>query len=353
MVPLAINTYSNLTLELWSLVSPVHEGQYTASLAFGATDAGGAGQNYIMMQPTRGGAEGSSGQIIDVGGGGESRVNTMQDLSDGRIHHTVLTISATEVAYYVDGVQIGTAPLDAPSLPGVSTQFAYLGDSVWAGDPILNGALYEFRIYDDVKSSADVTNLFNAGCQAGCGNLYMEVNRNTGAATLFNGLSTKDMIIYQVGSAKGALNGSNWLSVTDNYDQDDGGELDSDDQWEIVSQTNTLLREQDPIGQGAEDGGAFGNNTTIPLGNIWTKSPFEDLQVTMTILDSNQLEQQLTVPVFFVNGVNGAPFGRSDFDLDGDVDTNDYLTLAQIILRIWEERCTSTRSHAATSTVTW
>ena len=33
------------------------------------------------------------------------------------------------------------------------------------------------------------------------------------------------------------------------------------------------------------------------------------------------------MPVFFVNGPDDAPFSRSDFDLDGDVDTSDYLTL--------------------------
>jgi hypothetical protein len=116
--------------------------------AFGGT-TGGTGQNYIMMQPTRGGAEGSSGQIIDVSTNAEARVTGPVDLADGRIHHTVLTISETEVAYYVDGVQIGTAALGAPSLSGVSTQRALLGDSVWDGDPLINGAIYEFRVYDD------------------------------------------------------------------------------------------------------------------------------------------------------------------------------------------------------------
>jgi hypothetical protein len=322
---LAINTYSAVTLELWSLVSPVHEGQYTATVAFGGTDANGNGINYIMMQPTRGGAEGSSGQIIDVGGGGESRVNTMQDLSDGRIHHTVLTISGTEVAYYVDGVQIGTSPLDAPSLAGVSTQRALLGDSVWNGDPFLNGALYEFRIYDDVKSPTDVTNLFNAGCLAGCGNMFLEIDRDTGAATLVNGLSAKDVVIFNIASAKGALNTTGWLSITENYDQDNGSEFDDDDVWEIVTETKTVLREQDPISSGANDGGVFDDD--VPLGNIWTQSPFEDLQVTITILDENFVEQQLSVPVFYINGFNDAPFRRSDFDLDDDIDADDYATL--------------------------
>ena len=113
----------------------------------------------------------------------------------------------------------------------------------------------------------------------------MEVDRNTGAATLFNGLSDKDMVSYRIDSAKGALNTTNWLSITGNYDQNDGGELDNDDEWEILSQTKQLLREQDPLTGGANDGADFDN--TFALGNIWTKSPFEDSQVTLTVLDQN------------------------------------------------------------------
>jgi hypothetical protein len=323
---LALNSYTSLTLELWSLVSPVHEGQYTAMAAFGGT-TGGTGVNYIMMQPTRAGGEGSSGAIIDVTTTAEARVTDTVDLSDGRIHHTVLTISGTAVNYYVDGNLIGTAALGAPSLSGVSTARALLGDSVWDGDPLINGAIYEFRVYDDEKSATDVTGLYNAGCQAGCGNMYLEVDRDTGAATLFNGLSLKNAVIVDIGSAKGALDTTGWQSITNNFDSNDGGEFDVDDEWQITSQTPTLISEEDFIGQGSEDGGAFANGETLPLGNLWTKSPFEDLTFTLTVLDANFIEQSLSVPVFFVNGPNDAAFSRSDFDLDGDVDEQDYLTL--------------------------
>lgn len=327
---IAINTYSQLTIESWIAVSQVHEGQYTASMAFGNTVAG-VGQNYVMMQPTRAGAAGGSGNFRVPMDGAEIIIAGPNDLSDGRIHHTVMTIdmAADQMAYYVDGVQIGTAALAGRSLADVSTNFAYLGRSVWSGDPRLQGAIYEFRIYDDAKNSSDVANLFAAGCQAGCGNLYMEIDRNTGAAVLHNGLSTKNMIIYGISSPKGALNGNNWLSLTNNYDQNSGGSLDPNDEWMITSQTKTLLSEEDFLGQGAEDGAAIVKGAAIQLGNIWTKSPFEDLQFSMTILDSNFLEQTFSVPVFFINGINNAQFSRSDFNTDGVINEADYLTLTQ------------------------
>ena len=41
---LAINTYPNVTIETWQIVDPKHAGQYTASVGFVDTDAGGAGR---------------------------------------------------------------------------------------------------------------------------------------------------------------------------------------------------------------------------------------------------------------------------------------------------------------------
>lgn len=324
---IAINGYSALTFEMWASVSTVHANQYTASVAFGTTVAG-SGSQYVMMQPTRGGAAGGSGNFLDAAGGAELVIAGPNDLSDGRIHHTVTTIDATNMSYYVDGVLIDTQPVGARSLANVSTNFAYLGRSVWSGDPRLQGAIYEFRIYDDAKDAIAVQDMFSVGCQDACGEMYMEVDRNTGAATLFNGLSAKNVVISQISSAQGALDPNNWLSITNNYDEDSGGhQFDSTDQWEIVSQTKGVLQEQDPLGQGAEDGGVFDSSFPVPLGNIWTKSPFEDLNVTLTILDENFAEQQISVPVFYINGIDDAPYKRSDFDLDGDIDETDYLTM--------------------------
>ena len=322
---IAINTYPALTFEMWAAVSTVHGNQYTASAAFGTTDAGNTGQNYVMMQPTRGGGQGSSGGFRVPVGGAELLIAGTTDLNDARLHHTVVTINATDMAYYVDGVQIGTQPLGGRSLADVSTDFAYLGRSVWGFDPRLQGGIYEFRIFDDALDAATVTSRFNSGCLDSCGNLYMEVDRDTGSAKLVNDLSPKNMILYQIGSAKGALNSTGWAPITNNGDQDSGATIDPDDLWQINMQTNTNLSEQIQAG-GAGNGAVF-DSDDIPLGNIWTKSPFEDVQFTMTYLDASFIEQQLSVPVFFVNGPDDAPFSRSDFNLDGDVNTSDYLIL--------------------------
>lgn len=325
---IGVNAYSELTFELWSAVSTVHEGQFTASVAFGATDEGGVGQNYVMMQPTRGGAQGSSGQIKTPLNGPEILIAGENDLSDGRVHHTVVTVTETELAYYVDGQQIGTQALDpgTTSLADVSTDFAYLGQSVWGADPLLTAALYEFRIYDDAKDATAVADLYNAGCQDACGNIFLRIDRDTGAATLSNSLSARNIVISEISSPSGALDPDMWTSIAGNYDSSSTGDgsVDPDDMWERTSETKTLLSELDPIGEGDDDGAVF--DSDIDLGNMWTKSPYEDVQVTLTILDESFIEQEIPVAVLF-EGNGGEPFSRSDFDLDGDIDEDDYLTL--------------------------
>jgi hypothetical protein len=321
---IGINAYTALTIESWIAVSQVHEGQFTASMAFGDTVAG-VGQNYVMMQPTRGGAAGGSGNFRVPLDGTEIVIAGPNDLSDGRIHHTVMTIdiAADEMAYYVDGVQIGTSALEGRLLSDVSTNFAYLGRSVW-NDPRLQGSMYEFRIYDNALSATDVATNFATGCTAACGEMYLEIDRDTGAATLFSSLSPRDMIVYEITSAKGALDPNGWTPIAENGDADSGMHIDPDDAWEVVSATQTNLREQIQL-SGALNGAVF--DSAISLGDIWTKSPFEDSQITLTVFDENFAEQLLSLPVFFINGVNDAPYQRSDFNLDGEIDTDDYLIL--------------------------
>jgi hypothetical protein len=327
---LAINTYTNLTIEAWVMVDPKHSGQYTASIGFGDTDAMGNGQQYILMQPTRGGPDGDSGQITPTSAGGEVRVNTQKDLSDMHLHQTLLTISGTELAYYLDGVQVGTtATLPAGTdLAHLSNNHAYLGKSVWSGDPLLTGALYKVSIYDDVKSPADVATLYNGGNGCGsCGNLGLTINRDTGAAILKNTLSVKKLVGYTINSTKGAITLANWNSITDHGDSDSGGSVDPSNTWSTIVTTSQQLNETENAG-GPNPGAPFQNNGTISLGNIWTKSPFEDYTANITYLDQNFNLVTVSTQIDFT-GHGGLAYKRSDLNLDGAIDGSDYSILKQ------------------------
>ena len=327
---LAINTYANVSIEAWVMVDPKHNGQYTASIGFGDTDGSGNGQQYILMQPTRGGPDGDSGQITPTSAGGEVRVNTQKDLSDMHLHQTVLTISGTQLAYYLDGVQVGaTATLPAGTdLSHVSNNHAYLGKSVWSGDPLLTGALYKVSIYDDIKSPADVATLYSGGNGCGsCGNLSLSINRDTGLATLKNTLSIKKLVGYTLNSTKGAITTANWNSIADHGDQDSGGSVDPSNTWSTVVTTKQQLNEMENAG-GPNPGAPFQNNGTISLGNIWTKSPFEDYNANITYLDQNFNLVTVSTQVDFT-GHGGVSYTRSDLNLDGVIDGSDYMILKQ------------------------
>lgn len=322
---IGINTYSELTIEMWLTVSPANTNIFTAATAFGTTLASGNGSNYIMMQPTRGFGDQSSAQITSVSGGEEAFVGGPQ-ISNGELRHIATTINSTEITYYIDGVQQGSTLLSAPTTPAsladISTDFAYIGNSVWTFDPTLIGSIYEMRIYDDAKDATGIETLFNSGCVDDCGgDLFLEIDRNTGAGRIINDLSDRNMVIYSITSGNGALltNMNGWDPITDSG-------LDPDDNWEILVDMRTELSEQDPLGQGNEDGVLLTAGSPISLGNIWNKSPYEDVQMNITYLDANFIEQTANLPVRFINGVDGEPFAQGDFDLDGDIDVDDFNT---------------------------
>ena len=76
----------------------------------------------------------------------------------------VATVNATELAFYIDGVLIGTTELSEDNLlEYVSTEQAYLGKGPYSGDPEWAGAIHEFNIYDYALAEEDVLGLYNAG----------------------------------------------------------------------------------------------------------------------------------------------------------------------------------------------
>ena len=89
--------------------------------------------------------------------------------------------------------------------------------------------------------------------------------------------------------------------------------------------TANSLAENEIDGGGGTDGATFGPGglATLNLGNVWTKSPFENVAVNLTLNGSNFV---LPVPVTFTGG---SPIIFGDFDQDGNVDVEDY----RVVLR--------------------
>ena len=161
---IAINTYSEMTLELWSTQSVDNPFSMTAS--FGGTWDNGMGKDYICICTGRGDQmnRGSIANTPDEVNPWEDEVGVSSpELNDGIEHHYVLTITAAELAYYVDGVLIGTAPLGETTISGLSNDFVYLGKGIYSVDPAMNCSINEFNIYDAAISDKQIADNYAAG----------------------------------------------------------------------------------------------------------------------------------------------------------------------------------------------
>ena len=154
---IAINTYSELTLELQAAQSVDNPFSMTASL--GGTWDNGYGMDYIFIATGRG-DQMNRGAIANTPDNSEPWNDEVgissPELNDGVKHHYVLTVTAEELAYYVDGVLIGTAPMGDTTIGGLSNDYVYLGKGVYSVDGTMNCSIDEFNIYNRALSEAEV-----------------------------------------------------------------------------------------------------------------------------------------------------------------------------------------------------
>ena len=161
---IAINTYSALTLELWCTQSVDNPFSMTAS--FGSSWDNGTGKDYIMIATGRGDQmnRGAIANTPDDVNPWEDEVGVSSpELNDGIEHQYVLTVTAAELAYYVDGALIGTAPMGDTTIAGLSNDLAYLGKGVYPNDGTMNCSINEFNIYDKALSAGQVAADYAAG----------------------------------------------------------------------------------------------------------------------------------------------------------------------------------------------
>jgi alpha-N-arabinofuranosidase len=155
---IAINTYSALTLELWS-TQPLLNQSYSMTAAFGGRYLNGFGRDYLMLCTTRG-DEVSRAAIANTDSSSapwsyEVGVNG-PELNDGQEHYYAMTIEGTTLSYYIDGVLQGTADLGSTKLSQILTTYAYLARSLYNADPYVQCSINEFRIWDSALSAGQI-----------------------------------------------------------------------------------------------------------------------------------------------------------------------------------------------------
>lgn len=334
---IGLNTYTELTLEMWVTPNSANNERFTWPAAFGRfgnaadieVDGDQAedtyGHEYVASIITSLGN--SAGVLADDHFTTDINAEGPNSIIDNSLHHLVTTVvpdtvdpQLTTISQYIDGVLVGTAT-GSPSLADVSIEEAFLGRSLYTGDDYFLGTLSEFSIYDNALDASAVTTNFAAG-PTGPEGPKLVVDRASGTLVLSNMNSDFNVTTIDVSSAAGALDPTKWLSVSANYDSDNGGAFDSDDPWtENDPGTYLLWSESETAGDGGVLGTGGSSSLMIGAPGAWQKSPIEDVQLTLEVIDSSFNVFNIPVEVEYVNGTQAI---RSDLDFDGDIDGDDW-----------------------------
>ena len=170
-----ISSYTAVSFVTW-FTAPTTPPVNSQLFALGGTISGGgyngAGYGYIIANPTTGGTAYYRTAISagpDTKKGyvyGETSINgglTSTIVGNGQ-HQLVVTDDNSKLSIYLDGVLKASTSIPTRNLlSGLSDTLAYIGKSVYAGDPGFNGSINEFDIYNNALSASNVTTLFNAG----------------------------------------------------------------------------------------------------------------------------------------------------------------------------------------------
>ncbi|MCA9189558.1 MAG: LamG domain-containing protein [Pirellulaceae bacterium] len=268
-------------------------------------------------------ASGTPGALRLEVAGGFAIGNTI--VNDNQWHHVAVTLpaggSVDDVKLYVDG----QLDADINNFSGLlDTTINTTGSLIRAGarenPPAANfvGMLDDVRIWDEELSSSAVAALVPAGPLP---RISFEVNRDTGNIRLANdyGQTIDGVIGYSLKSRVGGLDVAAWQTVSDNADASSGGSFDSDDDWIVLTDTvNPSGHDLSELGAGG-DGGALADGATLGLGNVWSKSPFEDVAAELLFANGDKLP----IAVQYV-GNNGNPFPLGDLTFDGIVNNGDW-----------------------------
>jgi Concanavalin A-like lectin/glucanases superfamily len=320
-------TFGAVSLEVW-FTTQQNRG-WAEVYSFGHNDAGNAGEgmssgggSYAALIPTAGDAPNDfRATTRDQTAMAESYVNhdaPLTALPVGVKQHVVFVLDHNDTnggvnlngteRLYLNGNPVGSNAiatfLDSVDLSDVNN---WLGRSQW-GDPLYDGSIDEFRIYNTALTPGEVTTSFATGPDPAPLPVLI-VNRGTGAMSLANQTAGNVQIKgYSVTSADGSLNPLTWTSINA------GNAFDPDGTWTAQSSTSMNLAES--VTGGVTDGGSLAPATSRGIGAPWLKSPFEDVAFNFTLGDGsvgNGAVQYI-----------GTPLARSDLNGDGMVTAADW-----------------------------
>lgn len=154
----ALNTYTEFTTEIWFQSFAGMNASYHMFFYFGDSK-NAMGYNGFFMTPARGDnfSRAAISCWADTPYQGESGANG-PEYDDGNLHHMVATLSGTEIALFIDGVETGRnqALLATNTIDALGSVFCYLCKSGYDGDATWRGMIQEFNIYNRVLTADEI-----------------------------------------------------------------------------------------------------------------------------------------------------------------------------------------------------
>ncbi len=159
-----VNSYEALTMVLWC--AQTVDNSWTMTSCMGSTWDNGYGKNYVNVTSARGDQMNRGAIAItpdnDAPWGDEIGVSS-PEMNDGIMHQYVLTIDATELAYYVDGALAGTAEMGDTSLSDLDNDYIYLGKGIYSVDGEWAGSIGSFSLYNKALTAQETLYLYLSG----------------------------------------------------------------------------------------------------------------------------------------------------------------------------------------------
>lgn len=285
-LPVGAANYQDITISAWVLWDG--GGNWQRVFDFGSeieksmflTPKNGGGVIEFGFTTTRGGNVGGDASYYLTGGAMPVGVWT----------HLVVTINGDAMTLYVNGVPKDTRVNDLID-PLHGQPFCYLGKSMWNGDPLFNGRIDDFRIYNHALSGADVYALWGQSANSAPKFPTNPIDRSATEDTAFNqALSASDVNGGVLTFSK--LSGPAWLTVATN------GALSGTPANADVGENLFVVRVADPVGA------------------------TDDATLRITVQNTNDAPSWITNPIDGGSAVAGHPYAfsvASGFATDVDV----------------------------------
>jgi alpha-L-arabinofuranosidase len=152
-----LSNYQAATIEMWinSISGSNTSPPYVYLFAFGNTDGGGLGYDYIFFNPN---LARTAISAVDPGFDGEQGGDLASSLGTATNLHLTCVFDCPNgaIRIYTNGVLASTFTGITDQLSDVGSQFAYIGRSLYTSDAYLTWSLQELRIYNGALSAPDV-----------------------------------------------------------------------------------------------------------------------------------------------------------------------------------------------------